>query len=54
LIFNAIGYGRTRRRSTIVQAVAYLLIIVAKNVLNQQVNDVPLQPFLSGTLADLV
>lgn len=54
LMFNAIGYGRTRRGSAIVQAAAYLLVIVAKNVLNQQVNDVALQPFLTGTLTDVV
>jgi BASS family bile acid:Na+ symporter len=54
LMFNAIGYGQTTRRSIGSQAVAYLAVIVAKNSLNHQVNDLTIQQFLSGTAIDMV
>ncbi|KPL14129.1 MAG: bile acid:sodium symporter [Bacteroides sp. SM23_62] len=54
LIFNAIGYGLTRWKSIVIQAFVYLLIIIAKNFLNFQINDVPLQQFLSSTAMDML
>ncbi len=54
LIFNAIGYGQTKRSSIVSQALVYLVIIVAKNLLNYQVNDLTFQQFLSGTATDTV
>ncbi len=54
LIFNAIGYGQTRRSSIGFQALVYLVIIVAKNLLNYQVNQVTFQQFASGTITDMV
>ena len=52
LIFNAIGYGLTRWRSIIIQGIVYFLIILAKNFLNFQINDVSIQQFLSATAID--
>jgi BASS family bile acid:Na+ symporter len=54
LIFNAIGYGLTRRRSIIIQGVVYLIIILAKNFLNFQINEVSVQQFLSATAMDML
>jgi len=52
LIFNAIGYGLTRWKSIVIQAIVYFLIIMAKNFLNFQINDISLQQFLSATAMD--
>jgi BASS family bile acid:Na+ symporter len=54
LIFNAIGYGLTKWRSIIIQAIVYLLIILAKNFLNYQINEVSFQQFLSGCGMDIL
>ena len=54
LIFNAIGYGLTRWKSIVIQAIVYLLIILAKNFLNFQINDVSIQQFLSATAKDML
>ncbi len=54
LIFNAIGYGMTRWRSIVIQAIVYLLIILAKDFLNYQINDVPVPQFLSATAKDML
>lgn len=54
LMFNAIGYGLTKRRSIVIQALVYLAIIVAKNLLNYQVNEVTPQQFLSASATDIV
>lgn len=54
LIFNAIGYGLTRWKSIVIQAIVYFLIILAKNFLNFQINDVSLQQFLSATAMDML
>jgi BASS family bile acid:Na+ symporter len=54
LIFNAIGYGLTKRSSVVIQALVYLVIIVAKNFLNYQINEVTFLQFLSGTATDIV
>jgi BASS family bile acid:Na+ symporter len=54
LIFNAIGYGLTKWRSVVLQAIVYLLIILAKNFLNFQINDVSFQQFLSSTAMDML
>jgi BASS family bile acid:Na+ symporter len=54
LMFNAIGYGLTKRRSIVIQALVYLAIIVAKNFLNYQVNDVTFAEFLSSSAIDIV
>jgi len=54
LIFNAIGYGLTKRNSVVIQALVYLAIIVAKNLLNYQVNDVAFAQFLSRSVTDIV
>ena len=54
LMFNAIGYGVTKRSSIVIQALAYLAVIVAKNLLNYQVNEVALQQFLSNSATDIV
>ncbi len=53
LIFNALGYGLTRRKSVIIQIIVYLLIILAKNFLNYQTNDISIQVFLIATLKDV-
>ena len=52
LTFNAIGYGLTRWRSIIIQIIVYLLIILAKNFLNYQANDITMQMFLAAILKD--
>ena len=54
LIFNAIGYGLTRWKSIVIQATVYLLIILAKNFLNFQINDISLQQFLAATAMDML
>jgi len=54
LVFNAIGYGLTKRSSIVIQALVYLAIIVAKNSLNYQVNEVTFQQFRSSTIIDMV
>jgi len=54
LIFNAIGYGLTKWKSIVIQAIVYLLIILAKNFLNFQINDVSLQQFLSSFAMDML
>jgi len=54
LIFNAVGYGQTPRRSIVLQALVYVVLIVAKNFLNYQVNEVTFQEFLSSTATDMV
>jgi BASS family bile acid:Na+ symporter len=54
LIFNAIGYGLTSRKSVIIQALVYWLIILAKNYLNFQINDISVLQFLSGTGRDML
>jgi BASS family bile acid:Na+ symporter len=54
LIFNAVGYGLTRRKSIVIQAIVYLLIILAKNFLNFQINEISLRQFLSGTGMDML
>lgn len=54
LIFNAIGYGLTKRRSIVLQAIVYLLIILVKNFLNFQINDVSVQQFLSAIAMDVL
>jgi BASS family bile acid:Na+ symporter len=54
LIFNAIGYGLTKRRSIVIQALAYLFIIVVKNLLNYQVNEVTFSQFLYSAATDVV
>ena len=54
LIFNAIGYGLTKWRSIVIQAIVYILIILAKNFLNFQINDVSFQQFLSSFAMDML
>jgi BASS family bile acid:Na+ symporter len=54
LIFNAIGYGLTKWRSIVFQAIVYFIIILAKNYLNFQINDVSLQQFLFSTGVDML
>ncbi|UCG89308.1 MAG: bile acid:sodium symporter family protein [Gemmatimonadota bacterium] len=54
LIFNAIGYGLTKRGSIVIQALVYLVIILAKNFLNYQINEVAFQQFLSSAATDIV
>jgi BASS family bile acid:Na+ symporter len=54
LIFNAIGYGQTRWKSIVIQAIVYLLIILAKNYLNFQINEVTLPQFLSAFARDML
>jgi BASS family bile acid:Na+ symporter len=54
LIFNAVGYGLTRRKSIVIQAIVYLIIILAKNFLNFQINEISLRQFLSGTGMDML
>jgi bile acid:Na+ symporter, BASS family len=54
LIFNAIGYGQTRWKSIVIQAFVYFLIILAKNFLNFQINDISLQQFLSAIAMDML
>jgi len=53
LTFNAIGYGLIRRKSIILQIIVYLLIILAKNFLNYQTNDITMHMFLMATLKDV-
>jgi BASS family bile acid:Na+ symporter len=54
LIFNAIGYGLTRWKSIVIQAIVYLLIILTKNFLNFQINDISVQQFLSAAAKDML
>ena len=54
LIFNAIGYGLTKWKSIVIQAIVYFLIILAKNFLNFQINDISLQQFLSAAAMDML
>lgn len=54
LIFNAIGYGQTRWRSIVIQGVVYLLIILTKNFLNFQINEISLQQFLSASAMNML
>lgn len=54
LIFNAIGYGLTQWKSIVIQAIVYFLIILAKNFLNFQINEISLQQFLSATAMDML
>jgi BASS family bile acid:Na+ symporter len=54
LIFNAIGYGVTKRKSVVIQVIVYLIIILAKNFLNFQINEVSIQQFLSGCGMDIL
>jgi len=54
LIFNAIGYGLTRWKGIVIQAIVYILIILAKNFLNFQINDVSFQQFLSSFAMDML
>lgn len=54
LIFHAIGYGETSKRSIIWQATAYILIIIGKNLLNFHANDLTFSVMLINTLKDLV
>ncbi len=54
LIFNAIGYGLTKWKSIVIQAIVYILIILAKNFLNFQINDISLQQFLSAAAMDML
>jgi BASS family bile acid:Na+ symporter len=54
LMFNAIGYGLTERGNVVIQGLAYLVIIVAKNFLNYQVNAVTLQQFLYSFAVDVI
>jgi BASS family bile acid:Na+ symporter len=54
LIFNAIGYGLTKWKSIVIQAIVYFLIILAKNFLNFQINDVSFQQFLSAAAMDML
>jgi BASS family bile acid:Na+ symporter len=54
LIFNAVGYGKTGRKSIIIQAVVYLLIILLKNYINLETNDLGMNLFLIASLKDLI
>jgi BASS family bile acid:Na+ symporter len=54
LIFHAIGYGSTKTRSIIWQCVAYISIIIGKNLLNFHANDLTGSVLVTNTLKDLV
>ena len=54
LTFNAIGYSTARWRSVLIQIVVYLIIILAKNFLNYQTNDITSQVFLVSLLKDIL
>ncbi len=53
LTFNAIGYGTAKRRSILVQILVYSIIILAKNYLNYQTNDISIQVFLVSMGKDI-
>ena len=54
LMFNAIGYGLTRMKSIIIQIIVYLLIILSKNYLDYQTNDITMQVFFLAVLKDVL
>lgn len=54
LVFNAIGYGLTRRRSILIQVTAYIIIILLKNYINLQINDLVFHQFLMSSLKDIL
>jgi BASS family bile acid:Na+ symporter len=54
LIFNAISYGATRNRSILMQALVYILIILLKNFISMQVNDLAFQQFMLDGLKDIL
>ncbi len=53
LIFNAIGYGKESKRSIIIQALIYILIIGLKNYIHYQTNELTINQLLQYTLTDL-
>lgn len=54
LIFNAISYGLTKRKSILIQAVVYILIILLKNFVRLQVDALPLEQFVLFSLKDIL
>jgi len=54
LMFHAIGYGTTKNKSIIWQGIVYILIIIGKNLLNFQTNDLSISVLATNTLKDLV
>ena len=54
LIFNAVGYGKTARRSIIIQVIVYILIIILKNYINLQTNELSINQFLLSSMKDLL
>jgi BASS family bile acid:Na+ symporter len=54
LTFNAIGYSTARWRSVLIQILVYLLIILAKNFLNYQTNDITTQEAFISLVKDIL
>src|SRR4030043_640702 len=53
LMFHAIGYGSSKRRSIIIQGITYILIIGLKNLIGFYTQDMDLQATLLKLLSDI-